>query len=203
MTQKKQKNNKETESAWFAHKGPDNDVILSTRVRLVRNLADFPFPSKMNEEDRYRVNSLVYDAFSSLDSFHYLDFKELSRPGKEILIDKNILSEQKASTAENTSKTGESPKKSYEPTAVLFNYEDESLSCLVNESDHIKLSAFVSGLDCERAMEKIFKVDEKLQEKLQFAASIDFGYMTSHIKDCGTGMKISIRILIPSIVLSG
>lgn len=203
MTQKKQKNNKETESAWFAHKGPDNDVILSTRVRLVRNLADFPFPSKMNDEDRYRVNSLVYDAFSSLDSFHYLDFKELSRPGKEILIDKNILSEQKESNAENTSKTGESPKKSYEPTAVLFNYEDESLSCLVNESDHIKLSAFVSGLDCERAMEKIFKVDEKLQEKLQFAASIDFGYMTSHIKDCGTGMKISIRILIPSIVLSG
>ena len=110
MTQKNQKNNKETESAWFAHKGPDNDVILSTRVRLVRNLADFPFPSKMNDEDRYRVNSLVYDAFSSLYSFHYLDFKELSRAGKEILIAKNMLSEQKASTAENTSKTGESPK---------------------------------------------------------------------------------------------
>ncbi|MCR5188716.1 MAG: hypothetical protein K6C97_07245 [Treponema sp.] len=195
MTQKTQKNNKEVEAAWFAHKGPENDVVLSTRVRLVRNLADFPFPAKMNDEDRYRVNSLVYDAFSSMESFHYLDFKDLSQPGKEILKDKNIL--------QNGEQSGGSSKDNREPSAIFFNYDDESLSCLVNESDHIKLSAFVSGLDCEKALEKIFKVDEKLQEKLQFAASIDFGYMTSHIKDCGTGMKISIRIFIPSIILSG
>lgn len=184
MTQETQTNNKDIESAWFANKGPENDVVISTRVRLLRNLADFPFPAKMTDEDRYRVSSLVYDAFSQLESFHYLDFKELSQPGKEILKDKNILQDQEAS-------------------AILFDYKDESLSCLVNESDHIKLSSFVSGLDCEKAMEKVFKVDEKLQEKLQFSASIDFGYMTSHIKDCGTGMKISIRIFIPSIVLSG
>ncbi len=203
MTQKTQKSNKEVESAWFSHKGPDNDVILSTRVRLVRNLADFPFPSKMNDEDRYRVNSLVYDAFSSLECFHYLDYNELSQPAKEILKDKNILSDKKINTSQESSTSSEEANEKNEVSAVLFDYEDESLSCLVNESDHIKLSAFVSGLDCERAMEKVFKVDEKLQEKLQFAASIDFGYMTSHIRDCGTGMKISIRILIPSIVLSG
>ena len=78
---------------------------------------------------------------------------------------------------------------------MVINYGDESTTCLVNECDHIKISAFVSGLDCEKVMEKVYKVDEFLQTKLQFAANIDFGYLTSYIKDCGTGLKFTVRIL--------
>ena len=133
-------------SAWFAEAGKEDDIIISTRARLIRNLADFPFSSK-------------------------------------ILSDKNIIKE--------------------DCSAVVINYGDESTSCLVNESDHLKISAFVSGLDCEKVMEKVYKVDEFLQNKLQFAANIDFGYLTSYIKDCGTGLKFTVRLFIPSIVLSG
>ncbi len=187
MTQKTRKSSSNSESgetAWFAQSGPYDDVVLSTRVRLVRNLADFPFPSKMVTDDFNRINSLVYDAFQPDENFHFLDFAELSEPGKEILRDKNILKDKACS-------------------AVLLDYKDESLACLVNESDHLKLSAFIAGLDCEKAMEKIYKLDEELQKKLQFAASIDFGYLTSRIKDCGTGLKFTIRVYIPSIVLAG
>ena len=175
-------NNKD--SSWFAKTGPYDDVILSTRVRLVRNLADFPFPAKMSKDDFERIDSLVYDAFCQKEDYHFIKFNELSDPGKEILQDKNIL--------------GDHPC-----TAVVLDHADESTACLVNESDHLKLSTFTSGLDCEKAIEKIDKIDEFLQEKLQFAASFDFGYLTSHIKDCGSGMKITIRVSIPSIVLSG
>ena len=170
-------------SAWFAEPGKNDDVVISTRARLARNLADFPFSSKMTDDDRERVQALAYDAFSNQEGWHFIDMSQISSPGRQILSDKNIIKDK--------------------CSAVVINYGDESSSCLVNESDHIKISAFVSGLDCEKVMEKVYKVDEFLQSKLQFAANIDFGYLTSHIKDCGTGLKFSIRIFIPSIVLSG
>ncbi len=170
-------------SAWFAEPGKNDDVIISTRARLARNLADFPFPAKMSADDKERVQALAYDAFSGAENWHFIDMRQISGPGRQILSDKNIIKD--------------------DCSAVVINYGDESTSCLVNESDHIKISAFVSGLDCEKAMEKVYKVDEFLQNKLQFAANIDFGYLTSYIKDCGSGLKFTVRLFIPSIVLSG
>ena len=171
------------ESVWFSMPGKYDDVVISTRARLVRNLADFPFPSKMTGDDKSRIQSLVYDAFSGASDWRFIDMTQISEPGKQILRDKNVLDE--------------------ECGAVVINYGDESSSCLVNGNDHIKISSFVSGLDCEKAMEKVYKTDEFLQKKLQFAASIDFGYLTSQIKDCGTGLKFSVRVFLPSVVLSG
>ena len=180
---------KKESQPWFALAGNEDDIIISTRARLVRNLADFPFTSKMTDDDKSRVNALVLDAFSASDEWHFMDMEGITEPGRQILLDKNIINEN--------------PEKKEDPTAVVLNYKDEGLSAIVNESDHLKISAFVSGLDCEKAMQKVYKTDEFLQEKLQFAASIDFGYLTSYIKDSGTGLKFSIRVFIPGIVLSG
>lgn len=173
---------KNEERVWFSMQGNNDDVVISTRARLVRNLADFPFPSKMSSDDKSRVQSLVYDAFSGEENWRFLEMQGISEPGKQILRDKNVLDE--------------------ECQAAVINYGDESSSCLVNGNDHIKISAFVAGLDFEKVMEKVYKTDEFLQQKLQFAASIDFGYLTSQIKDCGTGLKFSARVFLPSIVLS-
>ena len=174
---------KQNESIWFSMPGNCDDVVISTRARLVRNLADFPFPSKMTEDDKCRVQSLVYDAFNGAENWRFIDMTAISEPGKQILRDKNLLDEDCG--------------------AAVIDYQDESSCCLVNGTDHIKLITFASGLDCEKAMEKLYRTDEFLQTKLQFAANIDFGYLTSQIKDCGTGLKFSIRVFIPSIVLSG
>ena len=171
------------ENVWFSMPGNCDDIVISTRARLARNLADFPFPSKMSIDDKSRVQSLVYDAFSGAEDWRFIDMSQISEPGKQILRDKNILAEDCG--------------------AVVINYGDESSSCIVNGTDHIKLTSFSSGLDCEKVMEKVYKTDEFLQTKLQFAANIDFGYLTSQIKDCGTGLKFSVRVFLPSIVLSG
>lgn len=181
--EEKEKTNKQSLS-WYEKQNDYNDVIISTRVRITRNLADFPFVVKMSDDDKERVKSLVYDCFSQKDEYSFIDYKDLSDSGAELLRDKNII-------------------RGKECSAVVLNTKDESLSCLVNESDHVKIAAFNAGLDCEKAMEKAYKLDEDLQKKLQFAASFDFGYLTSRIKDCGSGMKITLRIFIPSIVLSG
>lgn len=174
----------ENEMSWFAESGPDDDIVISTRARIIRNLADFPFPSKMSDDDRERVQTLVKDAFQKDEKWYFSPFEQFSEQGKEILRDKNILRKKDCS-------------------AVIVDYSDESTCALVNETDHIKISSFTAGLDCEKVMKKVYKVDEFLQDKLQFAANIDFGYLTSHIKDCGSGLKFSIRVFIPSIVLAG
>ena len=181
--EEKDKKNKPEILSWFEKENPYNDVVLSTRVRVTRNLADFPFVIKMTDEDKDRVKSLVYDCFSQRDDYSFINYDDLSDSGMDLLKDKNIISNRKCS-------------------AVVIG-ADESLSLLVNESDHVKIASFTSGLDCEKAMEKAYKLDEELQTKLQFAASFDFGYLTSRIKDCGSGMKTTLRIFIPSIVLSG
>jgi len=186
----KKENTEETSSnqitPWYNYSGNYDDVIISTRLRLVRNLADFPFCVKLKADDKDRVASLIYYAFSEDESFHYIKFSEISAPGREILSDKNII--------KNT--------KNFNCSAILLN-SDECTSAIVNDVDHLKISSFTAGLDPEKLIERVYKTDEFLQTKLQFAASYEFGYLTSRIKDCGTGMKISIRVFIPSIVLSG
>ncbi len=181
-TQKTDKNSTNT-SAWFAEPGKNDDVVISTRARLARNLADFPFSAKMTQDDKDRIQALAYDAFCNAEGWHFIDMSQISVPGRQILSDKNIIKN--------------------DCSAVVINYGDESTSCLINESDHIKIAAFVYGLDRENVMEKVYKVDEYLQGKLQFAANIDFGYLTSNIKDSGTGLKFTVRLFLPSIVLSG
>lgn len=171
---------------WFSLSGQNDDIVLSTKIRLARNLADFTFPVKMRQDDLDRVNSLVYDAIQPDLKFHFIDYKNIFTQGRQVLMDKNIITDEK----------------DFDCTAIILN-DDDAKSIIVNHVDHVRISHFCSGFETEKAMSEIYKVDELLQEKLQFAASRDFGYLTSHIKDCGTGLKISVRLYIPSIVLSG
>ena len=167
---------------WFAKSGHDDDIILSTKVTLYRNLADFPFIRKMTDDDKLRVDSLIYDAFCK-ENYSFFYYDSLSESAKKVFIDNNIL-------VGNCS-------------SIIINNKDDSISCLTNQSDHLKISVFSPGLECENAAKKIYAVDEKIQEKLQFAASTDFGYLTSNLCNCGSGLKISVRMFIPSIFLSG
>lgn len=172
----------ENVSWWFAKSGQDDDIVLSTKVTLCRNLADFPFIRKMTDDDKQRVDSLIYDAFCQEDySFFYYD--SLSDSAKKVFIDNNILWGNCSS--------------------VIINNKDDSISCLTNQSDHLKISVFSAGFECEKAAKKIYALDEKIQEKLQFAASMDFGYLTSNLCNCGSALQISIRMFIPSVFLSG
>lgn len=180
---KNENSQKETLFSWFYEKGQDEDVILSTRVKLVRNLVDFKFPKNLSEDDVRRINSLVEDAFNYDENFYFLKRDEISEYGMKTLKDNLMI-------------------KNSDFSAIEIN-DFQKIFCLVNELNHLKIVKISSGFDCENAMKNIYKIDESLQNKLQFAASYDFGYLTSQIKDCGTGLKISLRIFIPSIIISG
>lgn len=176
--------------AWYAFPGVDSDVVLSTRVRIARNLASFPFPGRFKDDDPERVKSIVFDSFAHCrepDKFQGLYVSDLDFLGEKILIERGIL---------------ESSSVKRNGCAVVIR-TDGKLSCLVNDIDHVRLSSFVPGLDGEAAFRLCHDLDEELQNTMQFAANYDSGYLTSEIKDCGSGMKVSCRVHLPSLSFTG
>lgn len=174
--------------AWYTYEGQDSDVIAATRVRLARNLADFPFPDRLRPGDDERVISIVFDAFNQLpdgDSFQAITMDKLDSLGWRILHERGALD------FHGSKKEG----------LILRN--DGRLSCTVNTGDHVQIKAFATGLDLDQTVRMVTAVDSGLQSKIQFAASFDFGYLTANTWDAGSGMKISLRMHLPSVAALG
>lgn len=174
-----------SENSWFSVEGRDSDVVLSTRVRLARNLANFPFPNHFNSDDGVRVQSLVFDAFSKfIDAQKYqaVTVQNIHSDGIKVFAERGIL--------DNPVSSG------------FVMGPTENVTTMVNSQDHLRIVTFLPGLDCHGAFKQCAEIDSKLQENLQFAASFEFGYLTAGVKDSGSGMKISVRMHLPSIVYS-
>ena len=183
-------NNLTSSPAWYSEKGIQDDVICSTRIRLARNLADFPFPSKLKDEDRERVQALIFDAFSRLENSS--DYQSLSVSNLELL-GRLILAERGVLTQDMVEKNN---------TGVVIR-SDGKVSCTVNSFDHLHLSSFSTGLNLQENYELISSIDSKLQDSLQFAGMPDFGYLSYRLRDTGTGMKISMMLHLPALSYEG
>ena len=177
----------EQQNSWFAEDGMDTDVVLSTRVRLARNLTDFPFPEFMKNDSDERVRTILFDAFSrssDAESYQTLSVKNLEQLGCMILAERGVIP---PAAVEN-------------PTTGIIVRSDGRISGTVNYHDHLHLSSFIAGFDPAAAHSAVSLVDEELQKYVRFAGSLDVGYFTSRLRDAGTGMKISVMIHIPSII---
>lgn len=178
------------QDAWYSYPGKDTDVVLSTRIRLARNLASFPFPHAFRSDDAQRVKSLVFDSFAQMDNeqrYQSIAVKSLDPLGQKILSERGVISPLTASS----------------PMAGVIVRNDGKIACTVNSSDHVRISAFVTGLNTKTAFSLCKEVDESLQNTLQFSALREFGYLTASLGDCGSGMKISVLVHLPSISASG
>lgn len=190
MNKSESHNPQTVQDAWYAYPGEANDVVLSTRVRLARNLANFPFPHAFRSDDAQRVKSLVFDSFMQMDpqqKYQSLAVKNLDPLGQRILSERGVISPESASS----------------PMAGVIVRTDGRIACTVNSSDHVRISAFVTGLNAQSAFSLCKEVDDNLQSTLQFSASQEFGYLTSSLYNCGSGMKISVLVHLPSISYAG
>ncbi len=175
--------------AWYSVAGIDDDVFVSSKVCLARNLANFPFPSQLRGNDGDRIQSLVFDAFNSLsdgDKYQALSVNRLDPLGAKILREREILDE-----AVSDKKAG------------VIVRSDGKITCSVNIVDHVRISSFAPGFDFNTPISLSGIVDKGLQSKLQFAASYDFGYLTSLVEEAGSGMKYCVRMHLPSLTALG
>lgn len=180
-----------SEKNWYALEAPENDVIVSVRMRLARNLANFPFVTNFKHDDAQRVQVLVYDAFSKLknaEDFHFLNIAELDSVSTGILTEQGYL------------KMFRKTDGSFIPaaTGIFINTKGE-ISCAINCMDHLHLSAFGAGLSIRETYAKCQEIDLELQNSVQFSASCQFGYLTSSLLSCGTGIKMTARVHLPGV----
>lgn len=166
-----------------------SDVVISTRVRLARNLKDYPFPCKLNAQGREKVIESVHKAISESNSavagdFQFIELKTLS-PGECVsLVERRLVSPEFISDT-----TGR---------ALLLS-KDESLSIMVNEEDHIRLQVIQKGLSLESAYDIADKLDTLLDENLEFAFDSKLGYLTQCPTNLGTGMRASVMLHLPAL----
>ena len=174
---------------WY-NKSEHNDIILSTRVRFARNLTDFPFPCRLDTEGRQRVCQTVRDALSDVSGIklHYIEMDSLSHKQAVALAERHLISPEFAS-----------PEKG---RALLLS-EDESVSIMLCEEDHIRIQVIKGGLDLEGAFDLANKIDDLLDSKLSYAFDERIGYLTQCPTNLGTGMRASVMMHLPALSKCG
>ena len=173
---------------WYEVTGNGHDVVISSRVRLARNIKGIPFPNKMTDDDAKRVIELTANALDGMNyKFNRIDLNDLPAWEKEKLVEKRYISLKLANQTK--------------PCAVFVS-EDESVSIMVNEEDHIRLQSIYAGLECQKAYDIISKIDAYMAEKIDYAVHAKYGHLTSCLTNVGTGMRISFMMHLPAICKS-
>ncbi|MCQ2476580.1 MAG: protein arginine kinase [Clostridia bacterium] len=176
---------------WYGEKGDNGSIVLSTRIRLARNIEEYPFPSRLDVEGKNKVNELVKSVVFENDpdnSFSYMEMKDLSRTQAVSLAERHVISPEFASCKEGT---------------ALILSSDESVSVMLCEEDHIRLQVMKSGLALEEAFAKADAIDSVLDEKLKYAFDERIGYMTSCPTNLGTAMRASVYLHLPALTACG
>ena len=180
--------------SWLDASGPASNIVLSTRVRLARNLAGYPFAVRGREEDRRRVLDQVDRVWQR---------SALSRGGMRFLVDdleaadRLLLHERHLISKELASATGHGGGRSH--AAV---YLAGPLGLMVNEEDHLRLQVFHSGFALGAAYADLVRLDRELGAALPVAFHQEFGYLTACPTNAGTGLRASVLIHLPGLVLT-
>lgn len=176
---------------WLNETGSEKDVVLSTRMRVARNMGKYRFPHKMSlkesEELTDEVLNVIEDYSNDWD-YKFTRMDNLNPLDKICFVEEYVIS------------PGLIKKPEY--SSFLLR-EDENITIMINEEDHLRVQSLLPGLNFEEAWKLCNDVDDFLGEKLEFAFHQDFGYLTGCPTNTGTGLRASVMVHIPSIVMTG
>ncbi|MBP2645025.1 MAG: putative ATP:guanido phosphotransferase [Firmicutes bacterium] len=172
--------------------GPEGDIVLSSRVRLARNLEGIPFPNRANKEKLAQVGELVRKSVNDLSTadnhiYMFVEMDKLAPLERSILVEKHIVS----------------PNFAEEPVdRALIVRDDAAVSIMVNEEDHLRLQCMEPGLNLQEAINTANRVDDILEAKQNFAFAEQCGYLTACPTNVGTGLRASVMVHLPALALS-
>ncbi len=175
---------------WLRGDGPHSQIVVSSRVRLARNIRNFSFPGWAKKSERLQILESVKPAVDSLpemsDAFSVFS-QDLTALEKQVLVERHLISREHAAKGVGS--------------AVIMN-KKQTLSIMINEEDHLRMQGIRSGLQLKAVFKLIDKVDSELEEKLDFAFHHELGYLTACPTNVGTGMRASAMVHLPALVLS-
>ena len=175
---------------WLRGNGPQSDIVMSSRIRLARNLADFPFIRRCNDIDRANIESTVrqrLDGSDALRELNFINVAQLETIDRQVLVERQLISRELAN--------------SDGARAVAID-SNERLSLMVNEEDHLRIQVMKSGLDLDGAWEQINALDDQIESQLTYAYHPTLGYLTACPTNVGTGMRVSVLVHLPALVIT-
>lgn len=170
---------------WYTKFGPSGDIILSSRVRLARNIKKIPFGSKMTGEAEDKV---IKECRKALPDLKYIDFSVMTPVEKQALSESHLVSPE---MVQNPHKCG------------LLTNDDCTLCILINEEDHIRIQAMKPGFDLPACLDAANAADDRLEESLDIAFDQKLGYLTCCPTNVGTGLRASVMVHLPALTESG
>lgn len=177
-------------SEWLKGTGPNSEIVISSRIRLARNLDKYFFPNWADKKNSENVLSAIREAFSKIDllkNITLFKLQELDVVDKQFLVERHLMSYEHAQKADSK--------------AVAFDNQ-EIISVMINEEDHLRMQVMQSGLNLFEAWEIINKMDDALAKELDFAFISEWGYLTACPTNTGTGMRGSVMLHLPGLVMT-
>jgi len=175
---------------WMKGSGPHSEIVMTSRVRLARNLRGFPFPGYSQEHQRTELLALARPCVESLAEMsggYSEDYTALSKVRKQVLVERHLISREHAARAAGC--------------AVVVDPR-QNLSIMINEEDHFRIQGIRPGLNLRSAWQLVDKVDSSLEAQLPYAFDEKLGYLTACPTNLGTGMRASVMLHLPALALT-
>ena len=175
---------------WLTGDGPDNDIVISSRIRLARNLVGMPFPNRAGKQVLEEIEDSVGEMLLEFGRTGLIrfDLEEMDQLEKQVLVERHLISRQ-----QSQSLTGR---------AVYINRE-QTISIMVNEEDHLRLQFISPGQNLSPGWAEASSYDDLLDERLDFAFDRQYGYLTACPTNLGTGLRASVMLHLPGLSLAG
>jgi protein arginine kinase len=183
---------KNATSKWMRDDGPESDIVISTRIRVARNLGEYPFPLLATDSQAEAIiedvrRAIQHPAFRKLGNFELLRCKNLTELERNVLVEKHLISPNLAEEVRHG--------------AVVLR-DDEAISIMINEEDHIRLQCIVPGLEISSAWQMANHLDDALEQTLNYAFDEKRGYLTACPTNVGTGIRASVMMHLPGLVIT-
>ena len=177
-------------SEWLRGTGPVSDIVISSRIRLARNLEKFPFATRSTKASQAEVLKAVKEGLAKTATLKrplVLDMGDLDEVDRQFLVERHLVSREHIVHPDSK--------------GVAIG-PGEVISIMINEEDHLRIQAMQSGMNLQDAWELIDALDDELSEALPYAYSTDWGYLTCCPTNTGTGMRASVMAHLPSLVIT-
>jgi len=175
---------------WLRGSGPESDIVISSRIRLARNLADFPFISRATDQDRAEIEKTLRESVLGLqqsEELFYVDVAGLAGLDRQFLVERQLISREHA---ESRGARG------------VAIHSQEKFSVMISEEDHLRMQVMQSGLDLQTAWERINRIDDFIEQSVTYAYHERLGYLTACPTSVGTGMRVSVMMHLPALVIT-
>lgn len=174
---------------WISSETSSSDIVISSRVRLARNIKNRPFPHKETVEKGRELAKEIEDVvISNITDLNKIHLWEIDKLKQEYYFERHLISPK---LIENNNK------------ASLIVSDDETVSLMINEEDHLRIQSITSGLNLEEAYKSTNELDDILEDNLEFAFDESYGYLTACPTNIGTGLRASAMIHLPALTING